>query len=92
MAFVVPDDAVFFFFQPHFPVIEPNFSITSRLLTLCTQPSCLSMASAAAMAADCPSTMNTGSMRMLPKAMCEADRQNGTSRFSASCSCGVMLR
>ena len=79
MAFVVPDDAVFFFFQPHFLVIEPNFSITSRLLTLCTQPSCLSMASAAAMAADCPSTMNTGSMRMLPKAMCEADRQNGRS-------------
>ena len=41
------------------------------------------MANAAAVAADCPRIMNTGSMRMLPNAMCELDTHTGTSRLSA---------
>ena len=42
------------------------------------------MAWQAAVAADWPKTMKTGSMRIEPKAMCEADRQTGTSRLSHS--------
>ena len=37
-----------------------------------------SMAMAAAVAADWPRIMNTGSMRMEPKAMCELETQTGT--------------
>ena len=41
------------------------------------------MAIAAAVAADWPRIMNTGSMRIEPKAMCELETQTGTSRLSA---------
>ena len=48
------------------------------------------MAWHAAVAADWPSTMKTGSMRIEPKAMCEADRQTGTNRLSHSRALGTM--
>jgi len=40
------------------------------------------MAIAAAVAADWPRIMKTSSTRMLPNAMCEAETQTGTRRFS----------
>ncbi len=40
-----------------------------------------SIAIAATVAADWPRIMNTGSMRIEPKAMCELETQTGTSRF-----------
>jgi len=42
-----------------------------------------SIASTAAVAADWPKIMKTGSMRMLPKAMCELEAQTGTSKLLA---------
>ena len=49
--------------------------------TCCTLTPSL-IANAAAVAADWPSVMKTGSIRADPKAMCEAERHQGTSRFS----------
>ena len=42
------------------------------------------LACAAAVAVDGPSSMSTGSMRIEPKAMCEAERQTGTNKFAHS--------
>ena len=42
-----------------------------------------SMAIAAAVAAECPRIMNTGSIRIDPKAMCVLETHTGTSRLSA---------
>jgi hypothetical protein len=46
----------------------------------------------AAVAALWPSTMNTGSIRIDPYAMCELLRHTGTSRFSASPAFGTIAR
>ena len=43
----------------------------------------------AAVAAVCPKTMKTGSMRMEPNAMCDALRQTGTSKLTHSVAFGV---
>ena len=50
----------------------------------------LTTVSAAAVAAACPSAKNTGSIRMEPKAMCEAERHTGTKRFAHSPFLGTM--
>ncbi len=44
----------------------------------------LDISGEAAAAADCPKTMNTGSIRIDPKPMWEALKQTGTIRFSHS--------
>ena len=50
------------------------------------------MAIAAAVPADCPSTKNTGSMRMEPYAMWVDDKQTDTSKFTQSEALGVSAR
>ena len=47
------------------------------------------MACTAAVAELWPRTINTGSMRMLPKAMCEELRQVGARRLVHSAFCGT---
>ena len=47
---------------------------------------------AAAVAALCPSSMKTGSIRMLPNAMCEEDTATGTRRLAHSRSFGTSAR
>src|SRR5215203_973853 len=49
-------------------------------------------ACAAATPAACPSSISVGSIRTDPNATCDADRQSGTSRFSASSRRGVSAR
>src|SRR5215203_153116 len=49
-------------------------------------------ACAAAIPAACPSSISVGSIRTDPNATCDADRQSGTSRFSASSRRGVSDR
>ena len=58
--------------------------------TCCTGES-LSMAIQAATAADCPSIIKTGSIRIDPYAICEADKQTGTSRLLHSFALGIIL-
>ena len=63
-------------------------SASSRFSSFSNGTSCTawsaSMAKHAAVAADWPRIMKTGSMRIEPKAMCVQDTETGTRRFSHS--------
>ena len=48
----------------------------------------LSMAKQVATHADCPNTIKTGSIRINPNAICDADKQTGTKRLLHSFSLG----
>src|SRR5262249_24508875 len=79
------------FFQSSTCLSFKSFSRNFAYSTCCTSvfPS---IANAAAVAADWPSTMNTGSIRIEPYAICEAERHTGTNRLVHSLFFGTMLR
>ncbi|MCD7852264.1 MAG: hypothetical protein LUH63_22615 [Parabacteroides sp.] len=77
--------------------VEPSrygfsFRIRRNLVTSIVCTSVLSsMANADATAADCPNTINTGSIRIEPKAIWMEETHTGTSRLVHSSRLGVML-